>query len=151
MNPITLFFSAEGRIPRSTWWIGAVMLGVIGLIGIYLLLRMFGPDLFLTFRGRACSFAFNTCLLFMGYNLAAKRFQDRSRSIVYPRIVLCLALTKLLLDLFRVTGDPWALNFIDVFFLIFILGVLIWYVAELGCLRGTAGPNRHGPDPLAAS
>jgi uncharacterized membrane protein YhaH (DUF805 family) len=24
----------------------------------------------------------------------------------------------------------------------------IWGFVELGCLRGTAGPNRFGPDPL---
>ena len=27
---------------------------------------------------------------------------------------------------------------------------LIWYVVELGFLRGTPGPNRYGPDPLGA-
>ncbi len=25
----------------------------------------------------------------------------------------------------------------------------IWAIVELGCLRGTPGPNRFGPDPLA--
>jgi uncharacterized membrane protein YhaH (DUF805 family) len=27
--------------------------------------------------------------------------------------------------------------------------LLIWPLVELGFLRGTAGPNRYGPDPLA--
>ena len=27
---------------------------------------------------------------------------------------------------------------------------LIWYIVELGFLPGTPGPNRYGPDPLAA-
>ena len=31
-----------------------------------------------------------------------------------------------------------------------MLAVGIWALVELGCLRGTVGPNRHGPDPLAA-
>lgn len=26
-----------------------------------------------------------------------------------------------------------------------------WYVIEAGCLRGTVGPNRYGPDPLGGS
>ena len=26
--------------------------------------------------------------------------------------------------------------------------LVIWGFIELGCLRGTAGPNRFGPDPL---
>jgi uncharacterized membrane protein YhaH (DUF805 family) len=27
----------------------------------------------------------------------------------------------------------------------------IWAFVELGCLRGTPGPNRYGPDPLGAN
>jgi uncharacterized membrane protein YhaH (DUF805 family) len=26
----------------------------------------------------------------------------------------------------------------------------IWYFIEVGCLAGTPGPNKYGPDPLAA-
>jgi uncharacterized membrane protein YhaH (DUF805 family) len=29
------------------------------------------------------------------------------------------------------------------------LAISIWAFVELGCLRGTAGPNKYGPDPLA--
>jgi uncharacterized membrane protein YhaH (DUF805 family) len=25
----------------------------------------------------------------------------------------------------------------------------VWILVELGCLPGTEGPNRYGPDPLA--
>jgi uncharacterized membrane protein YhaH (DUF805 family) len=28
------------------------------------------------------------------------------------------------------------------------LSIGIWFFVELGFLRGTAGPNRYGPDPL---
>lgn len=30
-----------------------------------------------------------------------------------------------------------------------VIGI-IWYIVEAGCLRGTVGQNRFGPDPLAA-
>jgi uncharacterized membrane protein YhaH (DUF805 family) len=26
--------------------------------------------------------------------------------------------------------------------------ITVWAFVELGCLRGTVGPNRFGPDPL---
>jgi uncharacterized membrane protein YhaH (DUF805 family) len=29
-------------------------------------------------------------------------------------------------------------------------GITVWAFIELGCLRGTRGPNRYGPDPLSA-
>ena len=38
----------------------------------------------------------------------------------------------------------WVLNAI-------IFVVALWFFVELGCLRGTVGPNRYGPDPLAAA
>ena len=28
-------------------------------------------------------------------------------------------------------------------------GLSLWAFVELGCLRGTIGPNQYGPDPLA--
>ena len=27
--------------------------------------------------------------------------------------------------------------------------ITVWAIVELGFLRGTLGPNRYGPDPLA--
>jgi uncharacterized membrane protein YhaH (DUF805 family) len=36
--------------------------------------------------------------------------------------------------------------------LVFLPGIgAIWFLVECGFLRGTAGPNRYGADPLAAS
>ena len=32
-----------------------------------------------------------------------------------------------------------------------VLGTSIWAFVELGCLRGTVGENRYGPDPLGGS
>lgn len=29
-----------------------------------------------------------------------------------------------------------------------VIGI-IWWIIEFGCLRGTVGPNRFGPDPIA--
>ena len=27
--------------------------------------------------------------------------------------------------------------------------IAVWGFVEIGCLRGTVGPNRYGPDPLS--
>jgi uncharacterized membrane protein YhaH (DUF805 family) len=29
--------------------------------------------------------------------------------------------------------------------------VALWFLIELGCMRGTPGDNRYGPDPLAST
>jgi uncharacterized membrane protein YhaH (DUF805 family) len=31
------------------------------------------------------------------------------------------------------------------------IGISIWAFVVLACLRGTRGPNRYGPDPLAGN
>jgi uncharacterized membrane protein YhaH (DUF805 family) len=38
------------------------------------------------------------------------------------------------------------------FFILHLIsfGITVWAFVELGCLRGTMGPNRYGPDPLSA-
>jgi uncharacterized membrane protein YhaH (DUF805 family) len=41
------------------------------------------------------------------------------------------------------TGIGWVINLLS-----FVIG--IWALVDLGILKGTAGPNRHGPDPLGA-
>jgi uncharacterized membrane protein YhaH (DUF805 family) len=30
-----------------------------------------------------------------------------------------------------------------------VVGVAIWFLVEFGCLRGTIGANRYGPDPVS--
>jgi uncharacterized membrane protein YhaH (DUF805 family) len=33
--------------------------------------------------------------------------------------------------------------------LLALVGIGIWFFVEFGCMRGTIGPNRYGPDPVA--
>ena len=57
-------------------------------------------------------------LLYPSLAVAVKRFHDRDKSGWWVLIIL-----------------------------IPVIG-FIWYLVELGCLPGTPGPNRFGPDPL---
>jgi uncharacterized membrane protein YhaH (DUF805 family) len=57
-------------------------------------------------------------LLYPGVNIGIKRFHDRDKTGWWVLILL-----------------------------IPIVGA-IWYFIEAGCLPGTPGPNRYGPDPL---
>jgi uncharacterized membrane protein YhaH (DUF805 family) len=36
----------------------------------------------------------------------------------------------------------------DKLFLVGATGIGLWYFIELGCMRGTVGPNAHGEDPV---
>jgi len=46
-----------------------------------------------------------------------------------------------------ITGDPTAINAIDIAFILINLVLFIWFLIDLGILRGVPGPNDYGPDP----
>jgi uncharacterized membrane protein YhaH (DUF805 family) len=68
--------------------------------------------------GSLIQFVIALAILYPSLAVAAKRFHDRNKSGWWVLIVF-----------------------------IPIIGI-IWYLVELGCLPGTPGPNRFGPDPL---
>lgn len=146
-----LYFSPRGRIPRSTWWIGVIGLVVWNVVVFFILWTVLGPKLYLTFVGRLFGFAFNVLNIYLAYNVAVKRFNDRERAVVNAQAVAAFWGFKSVTDLFRITGDPWAQNWMDKLFLLGGTAIGLWYFIELGCMRGTVGPNAHGEDPVRDS
>ena len=53
-----------------------------------------------------------------------------------------------LLTALGLIGDPLNPNAIDFLLNVIIFVIGIWFLIELGFLRGTVGPNQYGPDPL---
>lgn len=104
-------------------------------------------EVLLSFRGRLSRSTFWTyslaawivfILLFMGFERA---FGHASTLLLYPPlfVVLVALITKRLHD--RNKRGAWILVV-----LIPIAGPIL-LVTELGCLRGSTGPNRYGRDP----
>ncbi len=89
-------------------------------------------------------------LLYPGYAVSGKRFQDRNKPAMYALIGIAIGLLYVILGLFGVVGNPLAMGTIDYIFSIAFVAVGIWYLIELGILKGTSGPNQYGPDPLGA-
>ena len=140
MDWIYLFTSLNGRISRQTFWIGFAFLAAAELANSSLAyvieserLRAI-PDLGLTY---------------LEFALATKRANDRN---LPPWVVALFFGINTALDLFVLfTGsfDPES-PIAEIITLPFaILGVIL--LIELGFRRGTEGPNRYGPDPLANS
>lgn len=134
----------NGRIPRSQWWAGIILLAVIGIVLALVIAWAFGPTTF----GLLLTLALQLVLIFPSYAISAKRFQDRDKPGNLAFIGIGLGIVQTLgrllglSDPFQLTAFDWILN-------IALLIVGIWYLIELGCLRGTAGENAYGPDPLA--
>lgn len=72
-----------------------------------------------------------------------KRLHDRDKSGWW--IVPFFVVPNLLGKIGDRLADSWLANF-----LVLVMVVLgVWAFVEMLCLRGTKGPNRFGPDPLA--
>jgi uncharacterized membrane protein YhaH (DUF805 family) len=121
------WFSFSGRITRKQHWLNYVLLIVlieIVIVGADAVLRLRAPA-----RGLASNFALVfqivevvafIVIFFGGMAGSVKRLHDRDRR-------------------------GW-------FYLLILVPLLgpLWMFIEIGFLRGTRGPNRFGPDPLAA-
>jgi len=136
-----LFTSFDGRINRAKWWLGMVALGLISGI----LAWLFG----LSFFGRLLSFVVALALFYPSYAVCAKRFQDRDKPGKMAIYGLVPLLVVNLLQMLGLTGTPDAQNAIGWLCSLVSLGVGLWFLVELGILKGTTGSNRYGPDPFA--
>ena len=145
---MSFYFSAVGRIPRHQWWLGTLGVIVYMVVVSFALTLIFGPLFLVDAGGRIALLPFQLVALYASYCIMAKRFQDRERPARYAQIAVGIQLAKALFDLVGISGDPYRFNFIDYASWIVIIGVGIWLTVELGCLRGTIGPNQYGADPV---
>jgi len=144
-----LYLSTQGRINRSKWWLGVVV-AALTMVAIFVcLIAIFDYDrLLYTFPGRLMVFVVNVATAAAFYALNAKRFQDRNKPKTYALIAFAIGSFKAVLDLLGITGDWFGPNMGDTVFQVVLTVIGIWYLIELGFLRGTAGPNNYGADPL---
>ena len=141
-----LFTSFDGRTNRAKWWAGVVILGIINIVLSFIVFQIFG----LTFFGRLLSFLIFVALLYPTYAVSAKRFQDRDKPGIMAVYGLGALLVASLLGTLGLTGTPQVPNALGWICTLVTLGVGLWFMIELGILKGTPGPNRFGGDPLAA-
>jgi uncharacterized membrane protein YhaH (DUF805 family) len=128
----TFLFSAQGRINRAKFWsyllyyIGAsIILGLVYFVLTLIIPLPVGDDGMPEWLGVTAipyliiALVFVIGLIWSGVCVGIKRFHDRDKS-----------------------GWWILIQFVP------LIGP-IWYFVEAGCLRGTMGANRFGPDPLA--
>lgn len=140
-----LFTSFDGRINRAKWWIGILIIAAVGFIVSLVLLPLFG----IGFMGRLVSLIVQVILFYPAYAVGAKRFQDRDKPSSYALVGPGASIVYGLMALVGLVGDPVSTGFLDGLFGIVMLVIFIWYVVDLGIMKGTDGANQYGPDPLA--
>jgi uncharacterized membrane protein YhaH (DUF805 family) len=142
MSMTQLLFSFQGRLNRKPYW-----MTVIATMVIIIVLLLFALILI---REHRFEFARLTLallvilyipLIWIGLAIGAKRLHDRDKSAWW--LLVFYAAPGILSTAGNRLED---VGFIILHVISFAISV--WAFVELGCLRGTPGPNRYGPDPL---
>jgi uncharacterized membrane protein YhaH (DUF805 family) len=181
MDFMALYTSADGRISRKTWWIGAIILAVANMIVTLLILPLLGigmvntaqltgaaandPQLIaslVTSAMQTSGWASLVLLIIFAwptYCLSVKRRHDKNNN-GYD-VIGYLALTAIVLlvqglGLGYTTMTVGTTTVPTPSVLSMILGAItavygIYLLIVLGFLKGTPGSNQYGPDPLGGS
>jgi uncharacterized membrane protein YhaH (DUF805 family) len=145
-------FSPRGRINRAKYWLYVgvsivIMVVLIAAMSVVWAGQLYDPRGGFTLPPEA-SGAFGAVYLFLlmvGIFVGIKRLHDRDKSgwwlLLFYLVPMVLSWISAILSR----------NGIGALFALGSLIVSIWALVELGFLRGTAGPNRYGEDPLAGA
>jgi tetratricopeptide (TPR) repeat protein/uncharacterized membrane protein YhaH (DUF805 family) len=143
---VKTYFSFRGRIGRATWWIGSAVLLAVAFIARWLL-SLLGPleaPILFADAGTAI-------LLAAALALSIKRFNDRNHPswIGWTWAGLCLIWIVAPRLGLSPPSHPADLPGPTLYLLLSVPAS--WVLIDNAFLRGTPGPNRYGPDPLAAA
>jgi len=153
-----LLTSFEGRISRTKFWLGVLIYSLVAGVWqfasafIYMMSRrpdfetfwIVAPFVFMPVAAIGMLVA-----LFWLSAVTIKRLHDRAKSgrwmIAFLLPAWVLHLSREFVDRSAIAGEHW----ISLALLIAANAFLLWGLVELGLMRGTAGVNQYGEDPLA--
>lgn len=159
------YFSPSGRISRSQYWLRFYL----PYFGIYFVLQIASVVTSPVAGDKSAAYAvfstlstiFSLVALWPAIAVLIKRIHDRNKSgwfclFLYAPVTLFIALLAVwFAGMFIAIANgseptlpslgPLGISTIVVG--IVSMGVSLWFFVEFGCLRGTIGANRYGPDP----
>ena len=148
MDFTSLLFSFNGRINRAKWWLAILIYFVISVV-IGILTFMAGQGMIM----QVISIIVQIAIFISGLAAGAKRLHDRNKSgwwlVLFYVLPIVLFGIGMVIAIAGVAGGSGTTGVLGIVLYVAGFGVLIWALVELGCLRGTVGPNQYGPDPLA--
>jgi uncharacterized membrane protein YhaH (DUF805 family) len=154
MEWIYFFGNLDGRIGRKTFWIASIAV----LVTEFIIAAIAAVITKLFVNGAAGQTAADVVMLLFllpQFVIAVKRAHDRNIPTWIVSAWLVLLATTDVLDLFgwlptRINLNVFSLANILLFAYTMVAGIVsLALLIELCFRRGTNGPNRYGPDPLA--
>jgi uncharacterized membrane protein YhaH (DUF805 family) len=143
-----LLFSFGGRLNRGKYWLAFLITSVIAAVCISIFavlmngLRMgiYGGSVMVVI---ALITIVLIAIFWSSLALACKRLHDRNKSAVW------LLLFWLAPSVLNAIGQSIGAG-AGAFVALAGAAIAIWGFVEIGCLKGTTGPNDYGPDPVPA-
>ena len=139
----TLLFSFSGRVNRAKYWLTVLIVmiawfaaAIIGGILSAVLGFTIGMGVFAIVGLAVVVFG-----IWAGSAVGLKRLHDREKSGWW------LLVFWLLPNVLGGAGNALG-GFAGGALSIASVGIFVWAIVELGCLKGTTGPNMYGADPL---
>jgi uncharacterized membrane protein YhaH (DUF805 family) len=164
MRARNYFFSFRGRINRARFWIylAIVIPFLMFMLMAFFAYAMSGPGAYE--NGGPTPFPHNpigialaivyfsvlAALAVSGFAVSVKRLHDRDKSGWW--VLVFIVAPNVLLGMWQAhAATLGGANIGDLTWLAGLTGFSLglWAMVELGCLAGTVGDNRYGPDPLA--
>ena len=135
-----LLFSFQGRVGRKTFWIWNVV--------YYVLIAVFsvGISQLLPTLSYLLLPIFLLILLVPDLAITAKRWHDRDKSSYWLALNIPLILGRLGTPLASPVSGDTSTPLMLIASVSLICGV--WILVECGFLKGTAGPNQYGAEPV---
>jgi uncharacterized membrane protein YhaH (DUF805 family) len=156
MKLIRFFANFEGRIPRSTFWLANIAVFIVDVV-VATIAAATAEVVAGETAGYVTMYIVTVAFFYPQFVIALKRAHDLN---MLDRTIYAWYIA-LIVDYVVIRLTLWAWNHYDqnvyslvalAFVLMFITAVgvvTIVLLIELGFRRGTRGPNRYGPDPLA--
>ena len=150
MNFGQLLFGFTGRINRGKYWLAALIYFIIGLV--MATIGYFAEEA-PAFQALNAVVSIGTLISSIGVGI--RRLHDRDKSgwwlLLFYLVPSLMAGIGAAFFFYGIGAEAGGSIIAGTIFLVIGIAVLIWAFIELGCLRGTLGPNRFGPDPLVAA
>jgi uncharacterized membrane protein YhaH (DUF805 family) len=141
MDWVYLLNSFEGRISRQTFWIGIAVL-LVAEITAHLAAE--------AIQGDRLSAIIDLAFTYPEFAIATKRAHDRDLPIWILIVFFGGGAVLDLLTVLDLTGSTEQPSVLSLFIAVPFTVLLVALMIELGLRRGTIGPNRYGPDPVAS-
>ena len=149
MSLITFFFSAQGRIGRTEYWLGllasiALSMAVSAVVDPGAMNVENGVLQPPTLAGTI----WNLLITWPSTAIAIKRFNDRDWPYWTGFALGGLMVAMVVANYFGLLLHPDQMSPLEKLVMVGLVVAFLWSIIENGFNVGTTGANRYGPDPL---